>query len=420
MRVFAKFTKAFTIIALTITAVFSSLPAKAQSTAEPKACPKENEAIRFGAAVSLTGSLAREGEDTQQGYDTWADWVNKEVGGIKVGDKYHCVTIKYYDDESKAETVSLLTEKLITEDKIQFILGPYSSGLTASASVITERYKIIMVEANGAAESIFSKGFKYVFGVLTPGSFYTKAAIEKAYELGARSVVIGYEDTSFPTSVAKGAQKWAEGLGMKVLAFDNYPENVDDLTAMFTRFRDLKPDIFVGGGHFKDSVIFIKNAKSLNFSPKAFIMTVGPSNPQFAKELGADAENVWGVTQWEPSFAYKDDYFGTSQDYADRFMKRYPNDAGVNYQNAESTAAALVLHLAITGAGTLESAKVRDVLAVTDVMTFYGPIKFDETGKNAGKPMGAIQVQKGKNVPIVPESVRKLDIVWPATAWDKK
>lgn len=416
-RLANRFIVALALLVLSIGAV---LPARAQDA--KKACPKENEPVRFGAAVSLTGSLAREGEDTQQGYDIWLEWVNNERGGIKVGDKYHCATIKYYDDESKAETVALLTEKLITEDKAQFILGPYSSGLTASSSVITERYKIIMVEANGAAESIFSKGFKYVFGVLTPGSFYTKAAIDKAYELGARSGVVAYEDTSFPTSVAKGAQKWMEAKGMKVLAFENYPENVDDLTAMFTRFRDLKPDIFVGGGHFKDAVIFMKNAKALNFSPSAFIITVGPSNPQFATELGADAEYVWGVSQWEASFGYKDEYFGTSQEYADRFAKKYPKDPGVNYQNAESTAAALVLQLAIEKAGTLESAKVRDVLAATDVMTFYGPIKFDETGKNAAKPMGAIQIQKGKNLSIIPDSVRAKDvqIVWPAPAWDKR
>src|SRR4051812_45532621 len=164
----------------------ATMAATTAGMAPAQACPKDSDPIKLGAAVSLTGSMSHEGGDTQKGYDIWADWVNNEYGGIKVGDTQHCVTIKYYDDESKAETAATLTEKLITEDGVQFILGPYSSGLTQSASVITERHGIIMVEANGAAESIFSRGFKYVFGVLTPGSFYTKAAIDKVAKLGAK------------------------------------------------------------------------------------------------------------------------------------------------------------------------------------------------------------------------------------------
>ncbi len=408
----------FVMLLLVVSGVKISTAQTPDATA--KACPADQPPITFGAAVSLTGSLAREGEDTQQGYNLWADWVNKEYGGIKVGDNRHCVEIKYYDDESKAETVSVLTEKLITEDKVQFMLGPYSSGLTASASVITERYGVLMVEGNGAAESLFSRGFKYLFGVLTPGSFYTRAGMELAYKLGARSTVIAYRDEPFATSVAKGAQKWADELGMKVLAFESYPANATDLTAMFTRFRDLKPDIMVGGGHFNDAVLFVKTAKGLNFSPAAFIMTVGASNPKFVTEVGEDAEYIWGATQWEASMTWKDEWFGSAQEYGERFAEIYPKDEGVNYQNAESTAAALVLHLAIERAGTLETDKVRDELAKTDIVTFYGPIKFDETGKNVAKPMGAIQIQKGKILPIAPEDIAAAKPIYPAPAWDKR
>jgi branched-chain amino acid transport system substrate-binding protein len=408
------------IYVLVVLLVVSGLQVSAARSADAKACPADKPPIRFGAAVSLTGNLAREGGDTQKGYDVWAEWVNKEYGGIKVGSDRYCAEIKYYDDESKSETVAVLTEKLISEDKVQFILGPYSSGLTASASVITERNGVIMIEGNGSAESLFSRGFKYLFAVLTPASYYTKPALDTLYKLGAKSVAIAYEDEPFSTSVAKGAKKWAEELGMKVLGYESYPSNPTDLTAMFTRFRDAKPDVVVGSGHFNDSVLVVKTAKGLNFAPGAIVMTVGPSNPQFVKEMGADSEYIWGASQWESSMTWKDEWFGSAQDYAKRFMAKYPESAGVNYQNAESTATALVLQLAIERAGSLETDKVRDELAKTDITTFYGPIKFDETGKNVGKPMAAVQIQKGKILPVAPDQTAVVQPMYPAPAWDKR
>jgi len=114
--------------------------------------------ITLGAAVSETGNFAREGKDTRQGYDTWLDWVNNEYGGIKVGDDRYNVEIVYYDDEGDPDTAANLVERLITEDEVDFLLGPYSSGLTMSTSAIAEKYGMIMVEGNGASESIFERG----------------------------------------------------------------------------------------------------------------------------------------------------------------------------------------------------------------------------------------------------------------------
>ena len=116
--------------------------------------------ITLGAAVSETGKYAREGKDTRQGYLTWLDWVNNEYGGIKVGDDCYNVEIVYYDDEGDPDTAANLVERLITEDEVDFLLGPYSSGLTMSTSAIAENYGMIMVEGNGASESIFERGFQ--------------------------------------------------------------------------------------------------------------------------------------------------------------------------------------------------------------------------------------------------------------------
>jgi len=385
---------------------------------EGEALTDSSPVVKIGAAVSDTGKYAREGGDTRNGYTLWLDWVNEEYGGINVDGVCHRAEIVFYDDESDNDRVATLTEKLIFEDEVDVILGPYSSGLTQITSAITERENIIMVEGNGASETLFERGFVNLFAVLTPAGNYTQSGIELAAANGAKTAVIAYEDEPFSTSVAEGAVKWMEENGIEVLAMESYPANVTDVTAMFTNFRELDPDLFVGGGHFNDAVLFINTAKELGFSPDAFLITVGPSNPTFVEEMGADAEFVWGSTQWESTMTWEDPWLGSAADYAERYTEQF----GVHpsYQAAESTAAALVLHVAIEAAGSLETDALRDALNEMDIVTFYGPVNFDETGKNTAKPMATIQIQDGEIVVIAPEESAVADVVWPATAWNDR
>ncbi len=374
--------------------------------------------IRIGAAVSETGKYAREGEDTRQGYILWMEWVNNEYGGIKVGDERYQVELILYDDESNPDTVTRLTEKLITEDKVQFLLGPYSSGLTKAASAISEKYKIIMVEGNGASDSLFERGFQYLFAVLTPASRYTQSGLKALADAGAKSAVIAYKDSPFPKSVAQGAEQWAQEYGMEVLAVESYPADINDATALMTKFKELDPDVFVGAGHFVDGVLLARNAEEVDFTPKAFMLTVGPSNPEFVEELGKTSEQIIGPTQWERNMAWEGPYLGTAEEYAQRYEERWGEPP--TYQAAESTATALALQIAIEMAGTLETDAVRQALLDMDVVTFYGPINFDETGKNLAKPMGAIQIQNGEILVIAPEEAAVAELVYPMTPWKER
>lgn len=388
------------------------------ATCTGEALTDDSPVIKFGAAISDTGRLAREGTDTRNGYTIWLEWVNEEYGGINVGDVCHRAEIIFYDDESDADTVGVLTERLIVQDEVDFILGPYSSGLTQVASVITERENIIMVEGNGASETLFERGFQNLFAVLTPAGNYSKSGIELAAAQGATTAVIFYEDAAFATSIAVGAERWLEENGIELLAIESYPVDVTDVTAVFTRFRELDPDIFVGGGHFNDAVLFISTAKEIGFQPDTFLITVGPSNPTFITEMGADSEYVMAPTQWDRNLAYSDAYFGTAEDYAVRFEERFEMEP--SYQAAESTATALALHLAIEAAGAIDTDSVRQALLDMDIVTYYGPINFDDTGKNAGKPMVTYQIQNGEHVVVAPIDAAEVEPVWPAPAWDER
>ena len=257
-----------------------------QTAAEAESSGDFDGVITIGAALSETGKYAREGEDVRQGYDLWADWVNNERGGIQVGDKTYGVEVVYYDDESDPDTTAKLVERLITEDEAQFILGPYSSGLTMSASAISEKYDVLMVEGNGASESLFERGFQNLFAVLTPAGNYTQSALQALADKGAKTVVIAYEDTAFPTSVAEGAERWATEYGLEVLAVETYPKDVADVSGIMTKFRDLNPDVFVGGGHFNDALLFTRAAKELDFNPQGHDHHRWPQQPPICRRNG--------------------------------------------------------------------------------------------------------------------------------------
>ena len=403
------------LVALVLTSCGLAPPAPVD---EPRPAASDADAekiIYLGAAVSETGRFSREGKDTRQGYLVWLDWVNNEYGGIKVGDERYKVEIVMYDDEGDPDTAARLVEKLINQDRVDFLLGPYSSFLTQSASAIAEKYGKIMIEGNGSAETLFERGFQNLFAVLTPAVDYTRTALQLLADQGAKTVVIAYEDTAFPTSVADGAQSWAAEYGLEVLGVETYPVNVADVSGIMSKFKELEPDIFVGGGHFNDAILFIRAAKELDFNPKAMVITVGPSNPKLIEEVGADAEYVIGPTQWEASMSYADDYFGTAAEYAARYEKMWGEPP--TYQAAESTATALALHIAIEQAASLDTDAVRAALRSLDVVTFYGPINFDERGRNAGKPMGAIQIQDGEILVVAPTNAAIADLNYPAPPW---
>ncbi len=406
----------FLLIASLVAAACSLAPPAPVDEPKTAATGADSEKIIYlGAAVSETGKFSREGKDTRQGYRVWLDWVNNEYGGIKVGDERYKVELIMYDDEGDPDTAARLVEKLINEDRVDFLLGPYSSFLTQSASAIAEKYNKIMIEGNGAAEPLFERGFQNLFAVLTPAVNYTRSALQLLSDQGARTVVIAYEDTAFPTSVANGAQRWAEEYGLEVLGIETYPVNVADVSAIMAKFKELEPDIFIGGGHFNDAVLFIRAAKELDFNPKAMVITVGPSNPKLIEEVGADSEYVIGPTQWEASMSYADEYFGTAAEYAARYENLWGEPP--TYQAAESTATALALHIAIEQAASIETDAVRASLRELDVVTFYGPISFDEKGRNAAKPMGAIQIQNGKILVVAPANAAVAELNYPAPAW---
>jgi branched-chain amino acid transport system substrate-binding protein len=383
-----------------------------------------DDTIVLGAAVSITGKYSTNGKNTKDGYDLAVKVIN-DKGGVKVGDKTYKLEVVYYDDESTPARSAQLTERLIEQDGVQFILGPYGSGLTKAVAPVTEKYKVPMVEANGAARELFTEGYKYIFAVLSTSDYYLRDAIKLAAEQAQAAgkdpsevtVAIAIENDPFSLDVRDGVIEDAEKYGMQVVIDDKLPPELNDMSATLTKVKALKPDVLVVSAHEKGPPLAIRQMQEMRVDVPMLAMTHCDSS-QVAEQMGEAAEYALCASQWDASLAYEGEYFGSAADYAKLFEETY--DYAPPYQAAESTAGVLVYVDALERAGSLDREVVRDALAATDLATFYGPVKFDETGKNTGKPMVLYQIQDGQYKVVAPTKWASAKLVHPMPTWDER
>jgi branched-chain amino acid transport system substrate-binding protein len=317
--------------------------------------------LRIGAALSLTGSLAREGLLTKQGYEVCKKVIN-DKGGVKVGGSSLNLDIAYQDDKSEPDVAAQLVDRF-NDDGVKLILGPYGSASTEAASAVVERNGQVMADSAGADDKIFDKGYKRTFAVLSPATKYAASIVQAVAELARPK-----------------------------------PKTVAILTA--------------DDGFSKTAA---KQSRELGVAPSGgFGETVAPPTPTFRQTLGKSAEGVLGSSQWVPQVTGQDKWFGTAKDYVATYKQQYGQEP--EYHNAEATAACLALALAVEKAGSTQPDKVRDAMASLDVPSFFGPIKFDSTGKNVTKPMAVIQIQNGKVVTVWPKDAQEAPLRWPTAA----
>ena len=373
--------------------------------------------ITLGAAVSLTGNYTTDGEHTQRGYDLAVKQIN-DAGGVKVGDKTYQLEIKYYDDESTPARGAELAERLIKQDGVQFMLGPYGSGPTKAVAPVTEENQVPMVEGNGASRSLFTNGWRYIFAVLSTSEQYLSSAIdlvaENADKLGKDpkdiTLALAFENDPFSQDVRDGVLDAAKAHGMQIVIDEQLPAELNDMTTILTKVKALKPDVLVVSGHAKGAVTAIRQIGEQQIHVPVLAMTHCDSADVIATDADAAAYTLC-ATQWAPTMAYKDDVFGTAGDFAKLFEDTY--GYAPPYQAAESAAAVEVFADAFERAGTLDKEAVRDAIAATDMQTFYGNIKFDETGKNTAKPMAMYQVLDGDFKVVAPSAFAETEAVIP-------
>jgi len=384
----------------------------------------EGDTIILGAAVSLTGKYSSNGVHTQNGYNMAVERINS-MGGVKVGGKTYKFEIIYYDDESNPKRAAQLAERLISQDGVEFMLGPYSSGLTKAMAPVTEKYGVPMVEANGASRSLFTKGYKYLFAVLAPANLYLDVAIRTAVELNGGkgvNIAMAFEQDAFSQDVRLGIVDAAEDTGSKIVIDDKLPKELNDMAATLAKVKAVKPDVLVVSGHTKGALTAIRQIAEMKVDVPMLAMTHCDA-AKLSKQHGKNAQYALCASQWHKTLTYKDDFFTDGMTYDADFTKMF--DYAPPYQAAESSAALLVFKDAFERANSFDQKKVRDALAATDMQTFYGNIKFAEGGQNVSKPMVLFQVicdsaGKCENKVVAPLKWASAKLIHPVPKWSER
>ena len=372
----------------------------------------EPSTIKIGASLALTGNLSRFGLMMKNGYEMWKDEVNAK-GGINVGGKKKAVEIIYYDDQSDNNTSAQLTEKLITQDNVQFLLGPYGSGPTFATTAIGERYNIITIATTANAANIYTRGFKNVFAILPPGVKIFNSFIDMlaAQNPKPTKVAIIAPNDNFPVSVAEGAQNYAKSKGFDVVYYEVYPKGVKDMSSTILKIKSSGAEVLLGSGYLEESVLTVRQLNEQRVSLKAIGFTTGPELQDFRDNLGSDANNICGVAWWMPEMAYSDPLFGSATDYTKKYTGKF--GPGLAYQGAAASQGGYLLQMAIEKAGTTDTDKVREVLAAYDGSTFWGPIKFDSSGQNVAGGAVTFQIQSAVIKTVWPEAAANAKAAYP-------
>ena len=378
-----------------------------------------DDTIVLGAAVSLTGRYTTAGNHTRKGYDLAVRMIN-DRGGVRVAGKSYRLEILYYDDESTPARGAQLAERLIRQDGVTFMLGPYSSGLTTAIAPITEQHRVPMVEGNGASRTLFNKGYRYLFAVLSTSEQYLQEAINLAAEQAdARGqdpatlrIAIATENDPFSQDIRAGVIDAADRYGMRVVIDDKLPRELNDMTATLIKVKAARPDVLLVSGHSKGAALLVRQAEELRATAPIVGLTHCESANVIDRErFGDAADSMLCAAQWAPTLSYRDDLFGSAADYAELFEAEY--DYAPPYQAAQASASVMVWADALQRAGSFDTETVRDALAATDMQSFYGNIRFDDTGKNIAKPMVLFQIQDGAYRVVAPSAWASHQLVFP-------
>jgi len=368
--------------------------ALAVTLATPAMARVDGDTITLGSSISLTGKYATNGLHTQRGYD-YAVKVINDAGGVKVGGKSYKLAVKYYDDESTPARGAQLAERLIQQDGVEYMLGPYSSGMTKAIAPVSEKFGVPMVEAEGASRSLFTQGYKYLFAVLSTSEQYLATAIdfaaEKSSDPKSVKIALAFEGDPFSMDVRAGVMDKINEYGMKVIIDDQLPADLSDMSTTLTKVKAMKPDALIISGHSKGAATAARQIDEMKVNVPMIALTHCEA-AKVQEKFPKTSNGFLCPTQWVETLSKSDPMFGSAADWNAGFKADYPSYTSVPYQSAQASAAVYVFKEAFEAANSFDKVKLRDAISAVEMETFYGDIKFSAQGNNIAKPMFMRQI----------------------------
>jgi len=374
--------------------------------------------IELGASVQLTGQFANTGRYYGDAYQFAVEKINA-AGGVKVGNTREKLNLKILDNQSDVNLSVRQYVQLVTQDKVNFLLGPFASDFVLADSAIAEKYNVPMIQGGGASDQIFSRGYKYIFGTLPPASDYFDSTLDLMGQLKPPPATLAllYADDAFDVSVADGTRKDASKTKLKIVVDQRYSSKASDFNSILSLIKSQNVDAILVAGHETEILNFIRQAKTLNVNPKLYSFTVGVPSADFRAALGQDANYAFGMSSWVQSAALKDEYFGNAEKFANEYKKRFGYEP--DYHAASAVADVQAFVKAIESANSIDPVKVRDAIAKVDFDSLYGRVRFNSAGQ-INLPQTVVQVQKGKLVPIYGPKGMLEQPLYPMPEWSKR
>ncbi|HEX7473404.1 MAG TPA: amino acid ABC transporter substrate-binding protein, partial [Candidatus Limnocylindrales bacterium] len=295
------------------------------------------------------------------------------------------VELKEYDNQSLADTAVSQIERLVTVDKVDLLVGPFSSALTIPTSAVAEKYKMAFVEGAGGAPGVFSRQFHYTFFVQPATAEkqadpFVKYILSLPADQRPTSAAYPQQDDPFVSATEDGAQATLEAAGIKTVYKQVYPPTQTDFASIAAAVKASKADIVLGGTIFDDAVGQVQAYASIKYQPKAVYFTSGPSTVgAFKQALGDKVNGIFTGDGWiEASKATGNANFVTE------YHAMFPKEAQIPGEAAEGYSVGQVLLAAVTGAQSLDNTKIADWLHANTVNTVQGPIGWDALGRPNG------------------------------------
>jgi branched-chain amino acid transport system substrate-binding protein len=370
------------------------------------------EPIKVGASLPLTGEFSEPGKAAKQGYEVWEATVN-DSGGLIDG---RPVKMVIKDDQSNQNTIVSDYNALISQDKVDLLLGTFSSLLNLPASTVAERNRMLYVEPAGGAPELFDRGFKFLF-------FAQQATADKQGEVWAnyitdlpeneRPKTAAYPtlDDPFAQPTSEGIEKIFKAAGIKTVYRETYTIDNPNLDGIASAMKSRNPDVVVNGATFEDGVGMVRALLKAGFTPKILYQTTAPSlGDQFSKAVGKDAtEGIFYAVSHS-----KEATTPGNEEFVAKYQEMFggtevPEDA------ADAYATAQVLQAAVKGVGTIERQRqleLADWLRENEVDTILGPLTWDDLGRPEGEFLVG-QWQSGVPEIVLPEEAATSDKIIP-------
>ncbi|MBI4768613.1 MAG: amino acid ABC transporter substrate-binding protein [Deltaproteobacteria bacterium] len=330
--------------------------------------------IRIGATVSASGKFATEVGPFKKLLAEWTVKIN-EQGGLLLRKSNLRLPVRMvvYDDQSDEATPRRFYQRLITEDKVHLLLGPYSSSLTFAVSSVAENERIPLLAICANSPKIYQRGYRYLTGLLDEAPRYTYRYWEMLQaEKMANTVSFIIEESLHPLSVYEGARMMAAQAGIKILSADIVPPETRDFTAVLNKLQKMDPDIIFCSANIPLASLFMRQAREFRLSPREFQVT--HHSGVFKKYLGRNAEGITGQSYWVPEMK------GNSASRFLEIMAKARIDLD-DYPWAPAYMMALeIVEQALGQAGSLEPDRIMESLKTQTFKTLGGPNRFASNG----------------------------------------